>query len=76
MARVRSVLRTKDILRGQLKMRGLTAEEVARSLRMPRTTLDYKIRNLDNLLQTFREIVNLAKLTDDEIIQLIRGKEL
>lgn len=76
MAKVRSVLRTKDILRGQLKMRGLTAKEVARSLRMPRTTLDYKIRNLDNLLQTFREIINLAKLTDDEIIQLIRGKEL
>lgn len=76
MAKVRSVLRTKDILRGQLKMRGLTAEEVARLLRMPRTTLDYKIRNLDNLLQTFREIINLAKLTDDEIIQLIRGKEL
>lgn len=66
--------KTKKIMRGILADRGLSGKSVAKLMRMPHSTVNYQLDHAESMpISTLRAYVNLAKMTDDEIIRVVRG---
>lgn len=74
MPRVNIGDKTKKIIRGILADRGLSGGSVAKIVKMPPSTVNYQLDHAESMpISTLRVYVNLAKMTDEEIVRVVRG---
>lgn len=67
--------KTSNILRGILKTRGMDGGTIAKATRMPQSTVNRKIQYADRLqMNDFRMLIQIAGMTDQEIVHVVRGK--
>ena len=66
--------KTKYLIRGILAERGMTGTSVAKTMRKSVSTVNYQLDHAETMpISQLREYINLAKMTDEEIVLVIRG---
>ena len=50
--------------------------ELARDLDMPESSMYYNLQHLDDSLMFFRKLIGATAMSDDEILAMIRMKEI
>lgn len=74
MPRVNIGDKTKYLLRGILAERGMTGASVAKTMKKSVSTVNYQLDHAETMpISQLREYANLAKMTDEEIVLVIRG---
>lgn len=66
--------KTTRILRSILADRGLSGAMIAEALKRPKSTINAQIKNAESMpLKDLRRFVDVAGMTDSEIVKVVRG---
>lgn len=74
MPRVNIGDKTAQILRGILSDRGISGTSAAKTMKKSTSTVNYQLDHAETMpISRLREYVNLTKMTDAEIVRVVRG---